>query len=71
VHVVRYDYDEAADAVPPLARLELTIRLPEAFARAEAVSPGGALRVELALDGLIHRLVLTDVPLYGVVVLSP
>jgi len=71
VHIIRYDYDEAADAVPVLERLELTIRLPSVFARAEAVSPGGGLRAALTVNGLTHRLVLEDVPLYGVVVLRP
>jgi hypothetical protein len=71
VHLVRYDYDEAADAVPVLERLELAIRLPEAFPRAEAFSPGGNLRASVTVDGMIHRVVLEDVPLYGVVVLSP
>jgi hypothetical protein len=69
VHVIRYDYDEEADRVPPLPRLELTIRLPHAFGRAEAVSPTGALRAALTVDGTAHRLVLEDVPLYSVVVL--
>jgi hypothetical protein len=71
VHLIRYNYDEAADAVPVLERLELAIRLPAAFARAEALSPGGGLRATVTVDGLTHRLVLEDVPLYGVVVLSP
>ena len=70
VHVVRYDYDEAADAVPPLDRLELAVRLPQAFTRAEAVSPGG-LRAALTVGGTTHRLVLENVPVYGVAVLSP
>ena len=71
VHLIRYDYDEAADAVPALPRLELSIRLPQAFSHAEAVSPGRGLRAGLTVDGLTHRLVLEDGRLYGVVVLSP
>jgi hypothetical protein len=71
VHLIRYDYDEAADAVRPLPRLELSIRLPEAFSRAEAVSPRGDLKAALTVDGHTHRLVLEDVPLYGVVILTP
>jgi hypothetical protein len=66
LHLIRYDYDEAADRVPPLERLELEVRLPFAPARAEAFSPGGDLRVTLG-----DRLVLEDVPLYGIVLLSP
>jgi hypothetical protein len=71
VHVIRYDYDEDADAVPPLARLELALRLPETFAHAEAFSPGDVLRVGASAAGRMHDLVLEDVPLYGVVLLSP
>src|SRR3954468_9481349 len=71
VHLVRYDYDEAADAVPVLERLELAIRLPEAFARVEALCPGGGLRADLTVNGLTHRLVLENVGLYGVLVLRP
>jgi hypothetical protein len=71
VHVIRYDYDEAADRVPPLERLELTIRLPERFSTVEALSPSGALRADLTVSGRTHRLVLEDVPLYAVVVLTP
>jgi hypothetical protein len=71
VHLVRYDYDEAADAVPPLDRLELAIRLPEAFSTAEAISPDGALRAALDVSGKTHRLTLEAVPLYGVVLLRP
>jgi hypothetical protein len=71
VHVVRYDYDDAADAVAPLERLELSIRLPETFSRAEAISPAGDLRAALTADGERHELVLEAVPLYGVVLLRP
>jgi hypothetical protein len=71
VHLIRYDYDDVADAVPALERLELSIRLPETFSSAEAVSPGGDLRAALTVTGQDHRLVLESVPLYGVVVLRP
>jgi hypothetical protein len=71
VHLIRYDYDEAADRVPPLERLELSIRLPERFAQAEALSPAGDLRAALMVSGETHHLVLENVPLYAVVVLTP
>jgi hypothetical protein len=70
IHLIRYDYDETADAVAPLAELELALRLPAAFSRATAVSPGGDLRASLTVDGAVHRLRLEDVPLYGVVLLE-
>jgi hypothetical protein len=71
VHLIRYDYDEAADAVPPLDRLELAIRLPETFATAEAISPDGDLQAALKVSGGTHTLTLEAVPLYGIVVLRP
>jgi hypothetical protein len=71
VHLIRYDYDAPSDAVPPLALLELSVRLPETFSRVRAVSPGGDLRAALAADDGVHRLTLEDVPLYGIVVLTP
>jgi hypothetical protein len=71
VHIVRYDHDDDADAVPPLPELELAVRLPQPFSRATAFSPGGDLRASLAADGAMHRVMLTDVPLYGVVLLEP
>jgi hypothetical protein len=67
VHVIRYDYDEEADRVPPLERLELSVRLPERFATVEGVN----VRAALTVSGDTHRLVLDDVPLYAVVVLTP
>jgi len=70
VHLLRYDYDEAADRVPPLERLVLEIRLPRAFATAAALDPSGGLAAELAVDGAVHRLTLTGVGVYGVAVLS-
>jgi hypothetical protein len=70
VHLIRYDHDDAADAVPALAELELDLRLPEEFARATPYSPGGDLGAALSRDGTVHRLRLTDVPLYGVVLLE-
>jgi hypothetical protein len=66
LHLIRYDYHEAADRVPPLARLELDVRLPWTAKAATAFSPGGELRATLG-----DRLVLEDVPLYGIVLLTP
>jgi hypothetical protein len=70
LHVIRYDHDDAADAVPPLPELELELRLPAPHTRATAFSPGGDLGVTLEVDGSRHRLRLTDVPVYGVVLLA-
>jgi hypothetical protein len=65
LHLIRYDYDEEADRVPPLERLELEVRLPFTPTTATAFSPGGELKATLA-----DRLVLEDVPLYGIVLLT-
>jgi hypothetical protein len=70
MHLIRYDYNEAADAVAPLPELELGLRLTRPFARATAFSPGGELAATLRVDGTTHGLRLTDVPLYGVVLLE-
>jgi hypothetical protein len=66
LHLIRYDYDEASDRVPPLPRLELDVRLPWTPRAATAFSPSGELRVSLD-----DRLVLESVPLYGIVLLTP
>jgi hypothetical protein len=68
VHLVRYDYDEQLDAVPPLDELVLTVRVPVAGTACSAHSPGGELTAtaEGAGDGRL-RLRLEDVPLYGIV----
>jgi hypothetical protein len=71
LHLIRYDHDDAADAVPELPALALELRLPRAYERATAFSPGGRLGVELRRDGEVHALRLTDVPLYGIVLLEP
>jgi hypothetical protein len=70
VHLIRYDYDAEADAVPVLGELELELRLPERFSRATAFSPGGELQASVTTDGTTHRLRLADVGLYGVVLLG-
>ena len=65
LHLIRYDHDDQADRVPPLPRLELSVRLPFTPSRATAFSPGGELKATLG-----DRLVLEDVPLYGIVLLT-
>jgi hypothetical protein len=70
VHLMRYDYDEAADRVPPLDRLVLDVRLPRALRSVAALDPAAALRADVAVDADVHRLTLTNVGVYGVAVLS-
>ncbi len=66
LHLVRYGYDEARDAVPPAAELAIEVRLPEAYDRLSLHAPGEGMTGELERDGPIHRLRLRNVPLYGI-----
>jgi hypothetical protein len=71
LHVIRYDYDEAADRVPALDRLELEVRLPFDVRRVEAFSPDDRLVADARPgDDGRHRLVLRNVPVYGIVLLA-
>jgi hypothetical protein len=71
LHLIRYDYDQAADRVPPLDRLVLEVRLPFPAAAAEAHSPDGRLAATLApgADGRA-RVTLTAAGVYGIVQLT-
>jgi hypothetical protein len=71
LHLIRYDYDEVADRVPPLDRLVLDVRLPFETAAVQPYSPGGDLiaGADAGPDGHV-RLVLRNVPLYAIVSLS-
>ncbi len=67
LHLIRYDYDEADDRVPPLDRLVLEVRLPFEPGEVRAFSPDGVFQVVAEpADGAV-RLSLREVPLYGVV----
>jgi hypothetical protein len=69
LHLLRYDHDDATDAVAPLDCLDISIRVPFEVMSCEAVDPAGAMKVEWdAADGQVG-LRLTDVPLYAIVVL--
>jgi hypothetical protein len=67
LHLIRYDYDEEADRVPPLDRLVLEVRVPVDAHGVEAFGPGGGLTAtaEPAEDRV--RLTLGPVPLYAIV----
>jgi hypothetical protein len=69
LHLIRYDYDETTDRVPPLAELTLELRIGERFSRATAFSPTGTLSASLEGEGP-YRLTLRDVPIYGIVLLE-
>ena len=72
LHFIRYDYDEVADRVPALDLLELEVRVPFAMGSVEPFSPDGRLVAGKKNGSSSHgmaRLVLRDVPMYGVVLL--
>ena len=71
VHVIRYDFDAERDRTPPLPELTIELRLPERFDTLSVHSPGGEMTGTLESDGLLHRVRLRDVPLYGVALLGP
>jgi hypothetical protein len=66
LHLIRYDYDEEADATPELGSLELEVRLPFEPRSVRAVSPAGRLTAT-PLDGAA-RVRLDCVPMYSIVV---
>jgi len=71
VHLVRYGYDEARDAVPVLPELAIELRLPERYERLTPFDPTGGMSGTLEREADLHRLRLRDVPLYGIAVLEP
>jgi hypothetical protein len=70
IHLVRYDYDDVLDAVPVLPRLELSVRLDGDYDSIECHSPCGSLRGTMTRTGDRYAITLTDVPLYGIVLLE-
>ena len=71
LHFIRYDYDEVIDRVPVLHELSFDLRLgSRPFRMARALSPDGTLGVTLDARGVDHRITLTDVGVYGVVLLQ-
>jgi hypothetical protein len=71
LHFIRYDYDEAADRVPPVDRLVLEVRLPFGIDAVTAFSPQEDLVAESEPGaGGAVRLTLREVPVYGIVLLA-
>ena len=67
VHLLNYQYDEKADRVLPVERLELTLRNVAGGPPKILVPDGGpAPACELSLEDRITRIVLRDVRLYTV-----
>ncbi len=70
IHLIRYDYDPALDAIPPLPELQFTVRLPQPFLQMNVYSPDNTLRGSLITSDKLHRIQLRDVPLYCIVSLT-
>lgn len=72
IHVIRYDYDEERDEVPPIDRMQLDVRVARPFRSVEAFSPRGEVPAKLTFSRErreMHRIELEDVPLYTVILL--
>jgi hypothetical protein len=67
LHLIRYDYDEDDDRVPPLDGLVLDVRLPFEPTEVRSFSPGGDLTVDAEPSDGSVRLTLREIPVYGIV----
>ncbi len=73
IHLIRYDYDEDRDEVPVIPKMTLDVRLARPFRMAKTYSPVGQVGVHMTVRRDIremHRIELTNVPLYCVILLQ-
>lgn len=70
VHLIRYDYDHGSDQVPLLPELTIEVRLPVHAPDTAAYGCSGLMGVRHEERDGVHRLELTDVPLYSVITLT-
>jgi hypothetical protein len=70
VHLLRYDHDEAADGVPVLDALELSVRLPAALVRCRALTPAGEIASTMSREGAVYTVTVERAPLYTVIQLT-
>ena len=70
IHLIRYDYEPALDAVLILAELRLKVRLPQEFTNMTVYSPGQECEGMLVASGNLHEIALKQVPLYCILILS-
>ena len=69
IHILRYDYDSSQDNIPLLAELKLDLRLPGNFSNMEIFSPVESPKGELEGSDGLYRLMLSNIPLYSIVLL--
>ncbi|MBA3350220.1 MAG: hypothetical protein H0T12_06655 [Actinobacteria bacterium] len=70
VHLIRYDYDHGSDQVPLLPELTIEVRVPVHAPDTAAYGCSGLMGVRHEERDGVHRLELTDVPLYSVITLT-
>jgi hypothetical protein len=70
VHLIRYDYDAALDAVPPLPELSFKVRLPQPYRNMTIYSPGYKPEGTLVVSGNDRHIQLRHVPFYCIVLLN-
>jgi hypothetical protein len=72
LHVIRYDHDDEADCVPVLPEMRLDVRLPAPMRTAAAVGTCGDVGASVEpVAGGWHRVRVTNMPLYTIVMLEP
>lgn len=69
VHLIRYSYDRGFDRVAPLTQLTMEVRLPIRDPDVTAYGCSGRMAVRHEEHDGVHRLHLSDVPLYCVITL--
>jgi hypothetical protein len=70
VHLLRYDFDEAADGVPVLDALELSVRLPAGLTHCRALTPEGEIASTMSRQGAAYTVAVERPPLYTVIQLT-
>ncbi|HEX2051875.1 MAG TPA: hypothetical protein VHJ34_14750 [Actinomycetota bacterium] len=71
LHLVRYDYDRARDALPRLDEVTIEVELDGRFGAATAFGAPSPPSIGFECRDGVHALTLRDVPLYSVVLLAP
>jgi hypothetical protein len=73
IHVIRYDYDEHLDEVPPIERAHIDVRLSRPFRTLSTLSPMGEVQARLTYSREVremHRIEVERLPLYTILLLQ-